>query len=181
MVAHHDHEIVALRTSEAVEAIQAQYEDLLRQEIFPKPRDHLLKDGKSRRQYEKLLITPEARSILTLVWKESGPFSDSTLTSPQFSRHFTQETLNSWNIATKLSHTTQALAKTNTRIRNIACAAEAFYLIDREVRSQNRRPLQATPLLHLFMIKLNQHNLSVISELIEQLSLRTPHINFAQS
>ncbi len=167
--------------SEAVEAIQAQYEDLLRQEIFPNPRAHLVKDRKLCRQYEKLLITPEARSILTLIWKESGPFSDTTLAHPQFSRQFTKETLNSWNIATNLSHTTQALAKTNTRIRNIACAAEAYCLIDRDLRNHNRRPLQATGLLHVFMMKLNQHNLSVITELIEELSLPTPQINFAKS
>ena len=173
-------EIAALHAADTWVAAHAHYEDLLRRDILCNPRDHLLADNKLRRHCARLLITQDARAILTTIWRETGPFSAATLADPRFCRQFAAEPLTSWKLATKLT-TSEEVAALNSRIRNIAGAAEAYYLLARDLTRSNRRPLQATELLHAFMLKLSRYNHAAFTEHIRQSSPPSPEARLTQS
>jgi len=159
------HEIKAVRVRATIAALNAQYEDLLEEMIFPNPRPGLRDDGKTLARYEKCLRSDEAHSILSTIWKESGPFADPVLDHAGVHRGFTRGTLNTWNMATRLTNKPEHVARINSQIRSIALAAEAYGLIDRTVKLRKIRPIQATNLLHVFMMTLSHHNVAALLEL----------------
>jgi hypothetical protein len=117
-----------------------------------------------------LLLSQLAHDILLIIWKESGFFSDDILATYGIEREFSRTKLNSYNMATTLTSDPKAVAAFNSRIATIATAAEAFLLIEKNIDRAKLRPLQGTPLLHSFMVKLSARRAPLLIKLVDILT-----------
>jgi hypothetical protein len=159
---------LALRINAAVNALGTQYSELLEAMIFPRPL--LGYDRKELTRHKRCLSDDEAYQILLVVWKESRFVTDEVLGRVGFNRNFTTGALTTWSLATKIATSTTELAATNTRIRTIAIAAEAFGLVERENSRATRKPIQGTELLNSFMVSLSENQFRLLADLAPFLS-----------
>jgi hypothetical protein len=159
----------ALRVSATVIALGALYSELLESMIFPHPLASC--DRKELIRHRKCLIDDEAQFVLLIFWKESHFVTDEVLKRVGLKREFPNGSLNSWSLATNIVASPTDLAKTNTRIRGIAMAAEAYGLVEREKSRATRKPIQGTQRLHSFMNTLSENQSRLLAELVPFLSL----------
>jgi hypothetical protein len=154
----------ALRVSAAAFALGTLYSDLLNRMVFKHPRPGY--DAKDIIKFKRLLRDDEAYYILLLLWRESPFVTDECLERMSLAREFTDAPLTAWGLATKLATIPDELAKTNSRIRAVGLAAEAFGLIERENLRTTSKPLIGTQFLHQFMMALSTHQYQILAPLL---------------
>jgi hypothetical protein len=111
-------------------------------------------DKKSRRNYERLLLSETAQLVLMLIWKEDFSYNSDSIT-----KHLTQnlppKILTAHSLAVSLAKTPQEVAAINTSVRSIVIAAQSFGLIDRSPVFSRKVSLRGTSVLHEVMLRLS--------------------------
>jgi hypothetical protein len=153
---------MALRMGHLFNSLCEAYQEALKETIFSKPiHGH---DQKLLTTFRKSLEDEEAYSILMTTWKESPFVTEEALAMANMDRIFKNAPLTVYGLAAKISVTALDLAKTNSRIRAIAIAAEAYGLVERSGVKTNSRPLSATALLHQLILTIFEKQFGLIAE-----------------
>ena len=120
-------------------------------------------DQKTLIQFRRVLDDYEAHLVLGLLWRASEVVSELALTAAGLSRDGESDCLNCHALAVSLSARAADLAKTNSRIRNIGIAANAFRLVERIPIHSARVDLKGTSFLHDFMIEVARESTQAMS------------------
>jgi hypothetical protein len=158
----------ALRISGLFVSLSSVYSDTLHRMILPYPLDGY--ERKDVVRYRKILDDDESYSVLLVPWKESPFVTDESLRRAGLVRQFTDGGLTAWDLATMVASSKEDLAKTNSRIRSINIAAEAFGLIERGNKTTAKQ-LVGTELLHQFILAVSETQFRLVAELGPLLSL----------
>jgi hypothetical protein len=134
----------------------ANYAQLL-DKVLSQPADRGF-DLKDRVRFRRVLRDEDAFRILSVIWKESNYVSHEDLEAVDLGRSMEPDNLTTFGLAVKLASSPRELSKLNSRIRQIAIAANAFGLIERHRASTTNVQLRATEALHNFMMRLAEEN-----------------------
>jgi hypothetical protein len=133
---------------------QMNYACVLQEIVFSQTLDKF--DRKDAKKYSTILKTPDALSLLYIIWKES--LTDDQLKSFGVTR--LPAPLNAHGLAVQLSETPRNLAQLNSHIRNFSLAAAAYGLLNRASARSKLVVLEPTTFLHEFLVELMRRNLN---------------------
>jgi hypothetical protein len=159
---------VALIVTRTMVACGGVYTGVLRETILKNPPAPLHPADSQR--FTRILEEDDAYDVLLLVWRHSPFVTDDELKRTKILRLFSNGSLTAYGLATKLAESPSTLAATNTRVRNIALAAQAYGLIERETRTTTNKPLVGTILLHKMVLAIAEEQRRLLAELAPLLS-----------
>ena len=146
-------EVMAMRTALAMESLRLtmaqNYSIFLEKLVFTCSPEL---DDKTILSYQRTLDTDEAHMVLAIIWRATSP----ELAEAGLSRSQKRPTCH--GLAVELAIHPNEVAATNTRIRTIGIAAQAYGLLHRTCGQRNKVPLQSTALLHSLMIQLGEEH-----------------------
>lgn len=146
--------VAALNTIGGLIEMSELWTELLMVQIFPKAE---VPDAKSRKAFQRRLLSQQAMSVLMVVWKDSDLVGDAEIGASGASRVGTHcAPINCHNLAKKMAADIDDVDRQEKKIQGIVKAAEAYGLIVREqVKATRQRALRGTALLHQLMIELH--------------------------
>ena len=114
--------------------------------------------GKDRIRFQKLLASEEARTILTIIWKESDLVSKQELIKGGIAGRAFPMGISCHALGVGVATDKNEVAATVTRVRNIVVAAHSYGLIRRQRVHAKQTSIRAEKLLHDVMLTLGKKN-----------------------
>jgi hypothetical protein len=152
-VAPDERTVAALAAHAEFAQTMRRFSEALEDQVFCQ---HISEDRKTVRSYQKSLLKTDAYLVLQTIWKESDLITPGELRAAGLARTFEPRSLTCHRLGVRFAACKEDVAASNTRIKTIATAAEAYGLITREIGTGRQRPLIGTPLLHGIMVDISQ-------------------------
>lgn len=144
--------VKALKTHDAAFQMSKVRRELLQQMIFARVTGPEAA-WKLYVAYRRLLDFDDAVFILGVIWKEFIAEEDLSLAG--LGRSFPNSPMTQHGLAVALAKLPKEVSAMNSHVRNLSIAAEAYGLITRQMVTPTKVVIEATELLHSFMIELH--------------------------
>lgn len=129
------------------------FAEALQDQVFCQP---AAGDRMDVRLHQKVLLRADTYLVLQTIWKESAFITEEELHAAGLARKFRPGTLTCHKLGVELAASKEDVGASNTRVKTIVTAAEAYDLIKRATVRVRHRPLLGTALLHSIMVDIIQ-------------------------